>query len=163
MKNRCWITRFQRLSWRNAVPTPFSYPARPFPGERKSLSTQCVTQLARVPLQRLIFYTRKTPCSNGSSHSPYARRSTTLGRRPPMHAFLKIPPNGNCALRSIPDRGRRLDDNFLPAAPLRRSLRRLQNSELLECSRAVIEPDLLRDSTTGHAQHRRAGKAHLAA
>ena len=41
--------------------------------------------------------------------------------------------------------GRRLDDNFRPAAPLRRSLRRLQNSELLECSRAVIKPDLLRD------------------
>ncbi len=45
-------------------------PCPPVSRERKSLLMQCIIQLARVPLQRLIFYTRKTPCSNGSSHKP---------------------------------------------------------------------------------------------
>src|SRR3954447_14559155 len=49
-----------------------------------------------------------------------------------------------------------------PVRPLLRVLRRLQNSELLKCGRAVIQPDLLRDSTARHAQHRRPSKAHLA-
>jgi hypothetical protein len=44
-----------------------------------------------------------------------------------------------------------------------RSLRRLQNSELLERSGAVIKANLLHNSTARHAKHRRTGKAHLAA
>ena len=55
------------------------------------------------------------------------------------------------------------DDDCRPGCPLRRSLRCLQNSKLLERSGAVVEANLLHDSTACHTQHRRTGKAHLAA